>query len=170
MPSTSRNCMGNAEEVATRQRPLVATSARLVPSASAFRRCHRSAGDRGRPGCAGARAERRPAPATERRGCGVMQEGTSLALVAPTDACWSRPPRRSPCNSSRWKASPIARSATATLTSITTPADPPRRPARHRDRGQPGDGGRPGWKPIADRSALIVGADRVPRVVALNGD
>jgi len=30
--------------------------------------------------------------------------------------------------------------------------------------------GRPGWKPIADRSALIVGADRVPRVVALNGD
>jgi hypothetical protein len=30
--------------------------------------------------------------------------------------------------------------------------------------------GRPGWKAIPDRSALIVGADRVPRVVSLNGD
>jgi hypothetical protein len=30
--------------------------------------------------------------------------------------------------------------------------------------------GRPGWRPIADRSALIVGADRVPRVVALQAD
>jgi predicted glutamine amidotransferase len=34
----------------------------------------------------------------------------------------------------------------------------------------PATAGRPGWKPIADRSALIVGSDRVPRVVALNGD
>lgn len=34
----------------------------------------------------------------------------------------------------------------------------------------PVTGGRAGWKPIPDRSALIVGADRVPRVVALNGD
>jgi hypothetical protein len=30
--------------------------------------------------------------------------------------------------------------------------------------------GRPGWRPIPDRSALIVGADRIPRVVSLNGD
>jgi glutamine amidotransferase len=34
----------------------------------------------------------------------------------------------------------------------------------------PATGGRAGWKPIPDRSALIVGADRVPHVVALNGD
>jgi predicted glutamine amidotransferase len=34
----------------------------------------------------------------------------------------------------------------------------------------PATGGRAGWKPIPDRSALIVGADRVPRVVALNGE
>jgi glutamine amidotransferase len=34
----------------------------------------------------------------------------------------------------------------------------------------PATAGRAGWKPIPDRSALIVGADRVPRVVALNGD
>jgi predicted glutamine amidotransferase len=34
----------------------------------------------------------------------------------------------------------------------------------------PATAGRPGWKPIADRSALIVGSDRVPRVVALNGE
>ena len=34
----------------------------------------------------------------------------------------------------------------------------------------PATAGRAGWKPIADRSALIVGADRVPRIVALNGD
>ena len=34
----------------------------------------------------------------------------------------------------------------------------------------PATAGRAGWKPIADRSALIVAADRVPRIVALNGD
>jgi glutamine amidotransferase len=34
----------------------------------------------------------------------------------------------------------------------------------------PATAGRPGWKPIPDRSALIVGGDRVPHVVALNGD
>jgi len=34
----------------------------------------------------------------------------------------------------------------------------------------PATGGRAGWKPIPDRSALIVGADRVPRVVALSGE
>jgi glutamine amidotransferase len=34
----------------------------------------------------------------------------------------------------------------------------------------PASGSRAGWKPIPDRSALIVGADRVPRIVALNGD
>jgi len=34
----------------------------------------------------------------------------------------------------------------------------------------PATGGRAGWKPIPDRSALIVGSDRVPRVVALNGE
>jgi predicted glutamine amidotransferase len=34
----------------------------------------------------------------------------------------------------------------------------------------PATAGRAGWKPIADRSALIVGADRVPRVVSLNSD
>lgn len=30
--------------------------------------------------------------------------------------------------------------------------------------------GRPGWTPIPDRSALIIGADRIPRLVSLNGD
>jgi glutamine amidotransferase len=30
--------------------------------------------------------------------------------------------------------------------------------------------GRAGWKPIGDHSALIVGGDRVPRIVSLNGD
>jgi glutamine amidotransferase len=34
----------------------------------------------------------------------------------------------------------------------------------------PATSGRAGWKTIPDRSALIVGADRVPRIVALNGD
>jgi hypothetical protein len=34
----------------------------------------------------------------------------------------------------------------------------------------PATAGRPGWKPIPDRSALIVGADRTPRIVSLNGD
>jgi len=34
----------------------------------------------------------------------------------------------------------------------------------------PATAGRAGWKPIAERSALIVGADRIPRVVSLNGD
>jgi predicted glutamine amidotransferase len=34
----------------------------------------------------------------------------------------------------------------------------------------PATAGRAGWKPIASHSALIVGADRVPQVVALNGD
>ena len=34
----------------------------------------------------------------------------------------------------------------------------------------PATAGRPGWRPIADHCALIVGADRVPRVVALSGD
>jgi len=34
----------------------------------------------------------------------------------------------------------------------------------------PATAGRPGWKPVPDRSALIVGADRIPHVVALNGD
>jgi glutamine amidotransferase len=34
----------------------------------------------------------------------------------------------------------------------------------------PATAGRPGWKSIPDRSALIVGADRIPRLVTLNGD
>jgi predicted glutamine amidotransferase len=34
----------------------------------------------------------------------------------------------------------------------------------------PATAGRPGWKPIPDRCALIIGADRVPRLVPINGD
>jgi glutamine amidotransferase len=34
----------------------------------------------------------------------------------------------------------------------------------------PATAGRPGWRPVPDRSALIVGADRIPRLSPLNGE